>query len=659
MEIAGLTIRVDVDLTKLRAQLGTIQAALDPLNKTMGEFAQTTAGVQKAANTTASSIQNLSNKNKEASSTTANLGRFMRENITALLGNNVAAIALGTALGNVLTQAVSRVVLAFAESILQVQRLQNEFALIEGMTLDTSVVFNALADASLKSASTLEELSSRFTQLAASVRGTRVTVREALDVFLEQEQALQRIQRQTIGGAFSNTLTQFGRLVTTADNAVGTSNLLISALNAIGQGFNFLASALHRGTGQGGVISGLDSMNATLDGIITRLEVVRRQLREAGGAPPTAVPRDAPASVLQNLERRRQLQAEILELERNELMVQGQIDDAMLGPAAGAARLRRLAIHRDIVATLGQEIAIGGLLRQEQEVRNRLFQIELQLIQAGMSANRARLEAAQHEAQIRQAIAATAFQGLRQELGDPLTLEREQHQQRLQNLQTFVDSQQAIIDGQLQREAISAEAHGERMLELQRQQNALVLAERARNAFAEFQIQNQAYNMLLSNLAVTSQHAVELLQILGQKSKAFAVAAVVISKGMAIAQTIQQGITASMAALAPPPIGLGPVAGQPLSAAIRALTAVNVGLIAATGIAQIASTLSGGGGAGSGGLGSASTPAEIEGSAPMRIVIEPVDPAAIFTGEQLNNLIGKINSEAENGRVVIASKLIS
>lgn len=75
---------------------------------------------------------------------------------------------------------------------------------------------------------------------------------------------------------------------------------------------------------------------------------------------------------------------------------------------------------------------------------------------------------------------------------------------------------------------------------------------------------------------------VGLLQILGAKSKAAAVVALMVDKGLAIAQTYIYGLAASIRAIK----DLGPVAGPPMAAAIMAWTKINMALIAATGLAQ-------------------------------------------------------------------------
>lgn len=88
-------------------------------------------------------------------------------------------------------------------------------------------------------------------------------------------------------------------------------------------------------------------------------------------------------------------------------------------------------------------------------------------------------------------------------------------------------------------------------------------------------------------------NAISLLQVLGRENKAFAYAALAFEKGLAIAQTMINAQVASTAALAPPPVGLGPVAGAALAAKVLAYGKISAGLIAATGIAQ-AAQMSGG-----------------------------------------------------------------
>lgn len=103
----------------------------------------------------------------------------------------------------------------------------------------------------------------------------------------------------------------------------------------------------------------------------------------------------------------------------------------------------------------------------------------------------------------------------------------------------------------------------------------------------------------------TANQAAALLNVLGNKNKAFAIAALAFQKGLAIAQVLIQTEVAAAAALAPPPIGLGPLLGAALAAKIRLFGRLSAGFIAATGIAQAAGggAPSGGGIGGGGGVG--------------------------------------------------------
>jgi len=107
------------------------------------------------------------------------------------------------------------------------------------------------------------------------------------------------------------------------------------------------------------------------------------------------------------------------------------------------------------------------------------------------------------------------------------------------------------------------------------------------------------------------QNAIGLLSVLGQKSKAAAIAGIALSKGLEIARAIQAGATASVLAYSSQLIPGDPSSiGRALAAAARtkALTAANVALIAATGLAQAGNV--GGGGTG-GGIGGGATVADV------------------------------------------------
>jgi len=73
----------------------------------------------------------------------------------------------------------------------------------------------------------------------------------------------------------------------------------------------------------------------------------------------------------------------------------------------------------------------------------------------------------------------------------------------------------------------------------------------------------------------------------GEESAAYK-AAFLVQQGIAIASAIMSTQVAAAAALAPPPIGLGPIAGVGLAGSIQAMGAVNVGIIAGQTVAGLA-----------------------------------------------------------------------
>jgi hypothetical protein len=104
------------------------------------------------------------------------------------------------------------------------------------------------------------------------------------------------------------------------------------------------------------------------------------------------------------------------------------------------------------------------------------------------------------------------------------------------------------------------------------------------------QIEQQVRDMRMT----TWQLGAELLTTFAGKSKEAAIAVIAINKGLAIAQTIQSTSVAMMRAVAE----LGPIAGPPVAASMKAMGAIQVGIIAATGLFQAANVGSGGAAAG-------------------------------------------------------------
>ncbi len=107
----------------------------------------------------------------------------------------------------------------------------------------------------------------------------------------------------------------------------------------------------------------------------------------------------------------------------------------------------------------------------------------------------------------------------------------------------------------------------------------------------EFQQYNEKMGMYSEMLSQVSSIWGNMTQMVkdsqGEQSGAFK-AMFLVQQGMAAAQAIIYANVASAAALAPPPIGLGPVAGAPLSALIKVNGYMSAGIIAGQTIAGMA-----------------------------------------------------------------------
>jgi hypothetical protein len=139
-----------------------------------------------------------------------------------------------------------------------------------------------------------------------------------------------------------------------------------------------------------------------------------------------------------------------------------------------------------------------------------------------------------------------------------------------------------------------------------------------------------------------ANNAIALISILGRKHKGAAIVALALQKGLMISTTITATLAAQMQAMAQ----LGPIAGPPAAASIGAWGAVNVGLIAATGIAEAAFSGGGGGGGAGGGGGSISSP----------VVTQPVATEEASTSRQINiTVMGNIVDQDKFARELVPS----
>ena len=145
------------------------------------------------------------------------------------------------------------------------------------------------------------------------------------------------------------------------------------------------------------------------------------------------------------------------------------------------------------------------------------------------------------------------------------------------------------------------------------------------------------------------QNAIGLLDVFAGESRAAAIAAIALSKGLALAQNTQNTLVAQTRALAE----LGPIAGPPVAAKIGTYGAINAALIAATGLAQAANL---GGGASSGGLPAVNTTNNQSaqgnpnaGGATQQNISINLAGSANYTAGDIRGLIDAINDQTGDG----------
>ena len=153
-----------------------------------------------------------------------------------------------------------------------------------------------------------------------------------------------------------------------------------------------------------------------------------------------------------------------------------------------------------------------------------------------------------------------------------------------------VSGDQAAADAA--RSAVTTEAEEQTWkLRRERVSSQMQLNERAASAeLRQVQAISEARQQTTAMWLQSTQVTAQALSGMFAEGSAAAAAFFVVSQGLAAGQAIVSGIAASVAALAPPPLGLGPILGAPLAAATQAFGYTQAGVIAATTVASFADT---------------------------------------------------------------------
>lgn len=203
--------------------------------------------------------------------------------------------------------------------------------------------------------------------------------------------------------------------------------------------------------------------------------------------------------------------------------------------------------------------------------------------------------------------------------------------------------------------------YGVKKLEQEQINASQVLDFKRKTLDDEIEAERSAQETILGFKLNAANAAIGLLQALGSKNKAFAVAALAFETAVAVKRILIQGQVAAIAALTPPPIGLGPVAGVALAAKITALSRISAAITAATGLAQIGQTLSSDrGGIGGTALGTPANPISTSGSLGSNIAAEAesrqviqIDINGFISHEVIDDMIEQLKDATGRGTIFI------
>lgn len=356
--------------------------------------------------------------------------------------------------------------------------------------------------------------------------------------------------------------------------------------------------------------------------------------------------RDAIAAANEELDKQQQnlwkLEEQLARIRANqsgELGVSGPSDEVLKRYEQLAANLaQQIALYGDVseVAKVRYEIEHGNLQGLNEEQRK-----HLEGLAAELDALEIRAEREQELAALRELIGKQADERRQSEL-EALDLEKERYEQQIENLRAFRE-EELLTDEEYYELAIAAYAeHQHRLTEISEE-------EAQKRAKAE----QDAQAMIRGMHTQTWQLASGLLQNFSGESKAVALAVVAINKGLMAAQTIQNTAAAVMRAMTIDPTGA-------LAAKVSAMGKVQLGIIAASGLAEAVNIGSAGAPAGSPANPIATTPAqptvpdlgEQRPPQAQELIVRRESSRPVWTDDEVSSLIDQINERAEDGAVI-------
>jgi hypothetical protein len=613
MEVASLTTKVEIDVSKLGPSLNSLKGNVEELAKNMTGLTANVTNLTNSMEKAGAGVTKLKKPTDDLGGSSGNLGRYMRELTTGMLGVSPVTIALGTVMGNLATQMLSRVVLAIVSSITQFATLQNSLAEVSSISNQVANSFTVITTAALTSQKSLGDLTKSYAALQQSAIGTRVTVEEVNKIFLAYEAHLATLQQPTILSSASQALTAFGDAFARLDQLLGASSGIVFLLGKVRDAISYIA----------GFMPKVEDKTVQWKNELASANTYAKELADRAKA------QVGWATLLQDTQRR--------QIENWKVIadLQDKIDIAAGKKLTAEQEIARSKTLKDINADLDKEIELGKFLTYEQEVLNKLYMIANQVRTTGKELTQDETKAMRDKLQIAQA--AGQFQSIRESLVGEEQLEKESFARRLTELQIYLSNKQEI--------AVEA--------------NRLFEMENARSYIAIANIQRQQFMIGFNAATAAATGIANVFQIMGQKNKAAAIAGLAVNTAVAVAQAYMANEAAAMQALAVPP---APNWGY--YTFVKAMGAIQIASIIAAGALQIGNAGGGGGGAGGsfggGSTGSTTATAASSTTPPtppsQAITIEGVDPAMVYTGTQLNALIERMNDAVKNGATMITTK---
>jgi len=278
-----------------------------------------------------------------------------------------------------------------------------------------------------------------------------------------------------------------------------------------------------------------------------------------------------------------------------------RINDSVISDDVNAAQSRRLVILEEDLR-VNQELSaeIENRLTKEKEAQ--------QIAQQAAAEKRAQIAAEQQQQQQALEIKKQSIEldkekqasikgaeNFAQSLQNEESLLEQSLMARRELEREFYEQRQFQIEENFQNNLISDQERNEQLEQSDRIHQGKLTQVTNKEAKKRASIESRVSRQITQMKFSVANQAIGLLKMLAGSNEKAQKAIIVLEKGLAIAQVKIQTEVAATRALAE----LGPIAGPPAAASIRGLGVVSMGLIAATGLAQLA-----GAGGGSSSLGS-------------------------------------------------------